>query len=71
MATEFRTPPFLTIMADETTDAANCEQVTLSVRWVTDDFQVHEDFLGLYSVPSIDEEMLFSVIKDFLIFFEF
>ncbi len=64
MALEFRTSPFLTIMADETTDASNQEQVTLFVRWVSDDLQVHEDFFGLYSVPSIDAEILVSVIKD-------
>ncbi len=45
-------------------DASNVEQVTIFVRWVTDDLQVHEDFLGLYSVPSIDAAMLVSVIKD-------
>ncbi len=36
MALEFRTSPFLTIMADETTDASNQEQVTLFVRWFSD-----------------------------------
>ena len=55
---------FLTIMMDETTDASNVEQATLFIRWVTDDLQVHEDFLGLYSVPSIDAAMLVSVVKD-------
>ena len=37
MATEFRSSPFLTIMADETTDASNQEQVTLFVRWISND----------------------------------
>lgn len=64
MAEEFRTSPFLTIMADETTDVSNVEQVTLFIRWVTNDLQVHEDFLGLYSVTSINAAMLVSVIKD-------
>ena len=56
--------PFLTIMADETTDVSNQEQVTLFVRWVTEDFEVREEFLGLYSVASIDADTLVSVIKD-------
>ena len=64
MAAQFQSSPFLTIMADETTDASNTEQVTLFIRWVTDDLQVHEDFVGLYSVPSIAADMLVSVIKD-------
>ncbi len=33
--------------ADETTDASNTAQVTLFLHWVTDDLQVHEDFVGL------------------------
>ena len=64
MAAQFQSSPFHTIMADETTDASNIEQVTLFIRWVTDDLQVHEDFVGLYSVPSIAADMLVSVIKD-------
>ena len=63
MATEFCSSPFLTIMADETTDASNQEQVTIFVRWINDDLQVPEDFVGLYSVPSIDADMLVTVIK--------
>ena len=63
MATEFRSP-FLTIMADETTDASNQEQVTLFVHWINDDLQVQEDFVGLYSVHSIDADMLVTVIND-------
>lgn len=57
MAEEFRTSPFLTIVADETMDVSNVEQVTLFIRWVTDNLQVHEDFLGLYSVTSINAAM--------------
>ena len=56
--------PFLTIMADETTDSSNREQVTLFLRWVTDDLLVHEEFLGLYTVDSIDAATLTSVIQD-------
>ena len=48
------------MMEDETTDASNREQVTLIIRQVTEDLQVHEDILGLYSVPSIDASALTS-----------
>ena len=51
-------------MADETTDSSNREQVTLFIRWVSDDFQVHKEFLGLYHVASIDTATLTSVIHD-------
>ena len=39
-------------MVDKTTDKANKEQVTLIIRWVAEDFEVHEEFLGLYHVNS-------------------
>ena len=59
--------PFLTVMADETTDSSNREQVTLILRRVTQELEVHEEFLGLYHVSSIDADMLTRAIKDVLI----
>ena len=44
------------------------KKLLLWVGWVTDNLQVQEDFLGLYSVPLIDAEMLVSLVKDVLIF---
>ena len=58
--------PFLTIMADETTDAPNREQVTLIIA-VTNDLEVYEKFLSLYTVSTIDAATLTSVIKDLLL----
>ena len=59
---------FFTIMADETTDASNREQVTIILRWVDDaDFSVHEEFVGLYTVPWTDSNALASIIKDALV----
>lgn len=58
---------FFTIMADETTDKSNREQVVLVLRWVDDDLNTHEDFIGLYMVPSIDSDTLVSVIRDCLV----
>ncbi len=46
--------PFLTIIADETADCSNREQVTLFLRFVTEQLDVHEEFLGLYHVDSIN-----------------
>lgn len=34
------TSPFLAVMIDETTDTSNKEQLTLVVRWVSEDFSV-------------------------------
>lgn len=64
IAEELQDSPFLTVMADETTDSSNQEQVMLIVHRVT---EVHEEFLGLYHVASIDAATRSAAIKDILI----
>lgn len=59
--------PFFTLMIDETTDVSNKEQTTIVVRWVSEHLEVHEEFLGLYHVPSIDAVTLTAIAKDALI----
>ena len=55
-------------MCDECTDVNNKEQLVLCLRWVEDDkLEVHEDFIGMYVVPNIAADILFSTIKDVLI----
>ena len=61
---ELQKAPFLVIMADETTDTSNREQVTLFLQWVTDTLDVNEEFLGLYHVDSIDAASICMVITD-------
>ncbi len=34
------------------------------LRWVDTELEVHEEFIGLYSVSSIDSSALFAVVKD-------
>ena len=58
--------PFYAIMADETTDCSNREQLVVCLRWVDNDLQVHEDFIRLHVVESIDSATLTAVIKDVL-----
>ena len=58
---------FFTIMADETTDVSNKEQIVIFFRYVNNnDFSVEEEFLGLYCVPSIESDTLASILKDTL-----
>lgn len=51
---------------DETTDISNKEQATVVI-WCVENFTVHEEFLGLYSLPSIDSDVIVGTIKDVLI----
>ena len=58
---------FFTIMADETTDASNKEQVVIIFRYVdNNDFSVEEEFIGFYCIPSIELDTLVSILKDSL-----
>ena len=60
-------PTWFSIIADEATDVVNTEQLNLSIRWVSDEYEVHEDPIGLCRVPDTKAETLFKVIKDLLI----
>ena len=44
---------FNTIICDECTDSSNREQVVLCIRWINDELEPHEDFIGLYKVDNI------------------
>ena len=59
--------PYLTIMIDETTDVTNQEQVTIVLRRIDDTFETCEEFIGLYTVSSIEAACLTEVIKDTMI----
>ena len=41
--------------------------MAVCMRWVDNDFQPHEDFIGLYKVDSIAASELVSVLKDTLL----
>ena len=47
IASQIRGADCFSIMADETTDVSNQEQVVICIRWVDTDLEVHEDYIGL------------------------
>ena len=58
---ELQSSPFVTVMADETTDCSNREQVTIVVRHVAENLEVHEEFIGLFPVKSTDATTLTNI----------
>ena len=62
--------PFLAIMADETADVSNKEQLAIIIRWVSDSFDVFEEFLGMYSLNTTDADSIVSAITDVLLRFQ-
>ena len=58
---------YFSIIADEYTDISNKEHLTLCLRWVDNNFDPHEDFIGFYNIPNIKSDTIASVIKDIII----
>ena len=67
VAARIQRSTFFSIMADETTDMSNREQLVICLRWVDDDLVPHEDFIGMQKVERIDAETIKSVILDVLV----
>ena len=62
--------PFIAVMVDEATDKANKEQLTIVVRWISEDFVVSEEFLGLYCLSAIDAQSIVEAMKDAFLRFQ-
>lgn len=55
---EIRAASFFSLIVDETSDVSHCEQMCISIRWVSDNLQIHEDPLELIQVPKTDSSTL-------------
>ena len=55
------------IMVDETPDVSTKEQVVFALRWIDDNWSVHEDLIGLSQTDSIDSNSLVHIIQDILL----
>ncbi len=58
------------LIADEATDVTNKEQLCISLRWVDEMFDIHEDALELVQLPKTDAETIANAIKDFMLRFQ-
>ena len=52
-----------TIMADETADVSNHEQLVICIRWVDDDLVIHEDFIGMHPLKDTTADHIVFIIK--------
>ena len=59
---------FFGLIADESRDISNKEQLTCILRWVSlSDLRTHEDFIGMYLVEKPDAETIAASLKDILL----
>ena len=55
------------LIADEATDVSHTEQLSITIRWVDKEYQVHEDMLGLEELRDTKATTIHHEIKDVLI----
>ena len=60
-------PTWFAIITDEATDVVNSEQLNLSIRWISDEYEACEDPIGLVLLPDTKAKTIFEIIKDILI----
>ena len=59
---------FFGLIADESRDISNKEQLTCILRWVSlSDLTTHEDFIGMYLIDKPDAETVAASLKDILL----
>ena len=51
-------------MVDKTIDVSNIEQVVICLKWVNENFEIQEEFVGLYEVEYTSAEKIFAAITD-------
>ena len=52
---DIRNAKWYSIIADETRDLSGQEQLTVCIRWVDTNYDVHEDFIGFVQVNTTDQ----------------
>ena len=58
---------YYSLMADEVTDTSNKEQFVVCIRWIDEDLQAHEEFVGIHHVDTIEANSLVARLKDTLL----
>ena len=65
--TDIKTSKWYAIIIDEATDISHTEQMSLSIRWVNEKYQISEDTLGLVELPNTKALTIYQQVKDILI----
>ena len=63
---EIREASIFALLADEASDVSLKDQLCIRIRWVDDNFMIHEAPLELINVPKTDSDTLSLLIKDVL-----
>ena len=58
---------WFSLLADETRDTSNREQLVICLRWVADNYEIAEDMVGLVQLENTTAETVYLTLKDCLI----
>ena len=56
---------FFTIMADETADVSNKEQLVICIRWVDDCFVIQEDLIGMHPSKRTNADQVVAILMPY------
>ena len=59
-----KSKPIFSLIIDETSDVSNVEQVSVCIRYCTDNYQSDEIFLGFYATAKTDAASLKHIVND-------
>ena len=58
---------FFTIIAEETADVSNKEQLVIYIWLVDDCFVIHEDFIGMHPLERTNADQVVAILKNVLL----
>ena len=67
ISTNMQNATFSTIMADETADVSNKEQLLICIRWVDVCFVIHKDFTGMHPLERTNADQVVATLKNVLL----
>ena len=58
---------FYLIMRDEATDVKNVSELAVRLRWVDDELEAHDEFIGLKNMPNTVADSIVRKLKNVLL----
>ena len=62
---DIKSRQWIAMLADETRDISNREQLVLCLRYITEKYEVYEDVIGIYQLDNTTASTVHSALKDF------
>ena len=64
---EIQKTDYYAVLADETRDISNKEQLVICIRWVDSQYTVFEEPIGMFNIPQTDSAAILAAMKDVLL----